>query len=294
MDFVEIAVAHIDGEAAEAVSEVFNRYGYGGAVTEAAAPDFDRITVRTVVPAEDEVLISEIEAVLALMGQALPGGLPQPQLRFISDQDWTEGWKRHFNVLHLGQRIVVKPSWHDYDPVPGELVLELDPGLAFGTGLHPSTHLCLRLLESWPLANLSVFDVGTGSGILAIAAAKMGARPVRAVDVDAVAVRVARENFSRNGVAVDSALGSAADANGLRWQVIVANILANVVIELMADLRAVLAADGRLVLSGIIADQADEVMAAARGHGLVLADRLVEEDWVALVVTPHPAPSPRP
>lgn len=286
MDFVEISVSPVDGEAAEAVSDLFNRYGYGGAVVEATAPDFHSLTVRTVVPAEDEAILREIEVVLTLMGTALPGGLPEPRLRFIGENDWAESWKAHFDVLHLSQRLVVKPSWREYQPAPGEVVLELDPGLAFGTGLHPTTQLCLQLLESWPLNGVSVFDVGTGSGILAIAAAKMGASPVRAVDVDGVAIRVARENFARNQVAVESATGSATSAGGRRWQIVVANILANVLIEVMPDLSAALTGAGRLILSGIIAEQEAGVIAACQAHALTIVDRRLDGDWVALVAAP--------
>ncbi|MFQ5612474.1 MAG: 50S ribosomal protein L11 methyltransferase [Anaerolineae bacterium] len=287
MDFVEISVCNIQGEAAEAVSNLFNQLGYGGAVVEAIAPDFRRVTVRTVVPAEEDAVLREIEVVLALMDKALPAGLPEPELRFVGEHDWAEAWKVHFHTVRIGRNLVVKPSWRDYHPEPEDIVIELDPGLAFGSGLHPSTQLCLRILESWSLPGLALFDVGAGSGILAIAAVKMGAGPVRAVDVDDVALRVARENFERNRVSVDSAVGSAADNGGRQWQIVVANILPHILIDLMADLARALAFDGRLLLSGIIASHEAEVVAAVQAQRLAITERESDGDWIALVVTPQ-------
>ena len=287
MDFVEITVADIDEEGAEAVSEVFNRYGYGGAVIETTTPDFSRITVRTVIPAEDDQLLQKIEITLALMGKALPMGLPDPQMRFIGENDWAESWKEHFHVVHIGQRIVVQPSWREYTSNPGDVVIRLDPGLAFGSGLHPTTQLCLHILQRMPLAGVDLFDVGAGSGILAIAAARMGARPVRAVDVDEIAIRVARENMARNNLAdIEAAVGSAGATGGRQWSLVVANILSNVLIEIMADLKAALKPHGRLILSGIINDQEQAMHDCLARHHLQILARHVAGDWIAFVVSP--------
>jgi ribosomal protein L11 methyltransferase len=288
MDFIEIAVVDSDGEAAETVSDLFNRYGYGGAVIETLAPDFDKVTVRTVISSEDDHRLREIEVLLTLIGQALPHGLPEPRLRFVGESDWADSWKAHFHVVRVGRHFVIKPGWRDYTAGFDDIVIELDPGLAFGSGLHPTTQFCLKLLEEIPLRGQGVFDVGTGSGILAIAAAKLGAAPVRAVDVDEVAVRVARENFERNGLAgrVETAVGSAENRGGRQWQVVVANILAHILIDLMPHLAAALAPEGMLILSGMIANQAADVIAAADEQNLRIVDRLEEDDWVALVAVP--------
>ena len=287
MDFIEIAIIGIDGEAAETVSELFNRYGHGGAVIEALAPDFDKVTVRTVIPGEDKPRLRQIEMMLALMSQALPQGLPEPRIQFVGKSDWAESWKEHFHVVRLGQRFVIKPGWRDYTPTSDDIVIEIDPGLAFGSGLHPTTQLCLKILEELPLPGKSMFDVGVGSGVLSIAACKLGANPIRAVDIDDVAVRVAIENFERNGLAgqVETAVGSAADNGGQRWKIVVANILAHILIDIMPDLAAALAPNGVLILSGMIAGQEAEVTAAARAQNLRLVDRRVEEDWVALITS---------
>ncbi|MEM7348414.1 MAG: 50S ribosomal protein L11 methyltransferase, partial [Chloroflexota bacterium] len=199
MDFIEITVEHINGEAAETVCELFNRHGYGGAVVETYPPTFETSTVRTVIPSEDDHRLQQIEMMLALIGQALPGGLPQPKLQFVGKSDWANSWKEHFHTLRIGERFVIKPSWRDFTAAPDDIVIEIDPGLAFGSGLHPTTQLCLKIFETLPLADKTIFDVGTGSGVLSIAALKLGASIVRAVDVDDVAVRVADENFERNG-----------------------------------------------------------------------------------------------
>ena len=286
MDFTEIAVIGINGEAAEIVGEVFNRHGYGGAVIEALAPDFDKVTVRTVIPREDTDRLREIEVLLALVGKALPHGLPEPRLTTVGESDWATGWKEHFHVVRIGRRFVIKPGWRDYTPTADDIVIEIDPGLAFGSGLHPTTQLCLKILEDMQLTDQRVFDVGTGSGILSIAALKLGAAFVRAVDVDDVAVRVALENFELNGVVdkVETAVGSADSAGNERWPLVVANILAHILIEIMPGLAAAVAPGGTLILSGMIAEQEADVRACAESHGLHVTDRRKEEDWVALVV----------
>jgi len=285
MDFIEIAVVGIDGEAAEAVSELFNRYGHGGAVIEALAPDFDRVTVRTVLPGQDDHGLRHLEMMLALIGRALPHGLPEPRLQLVGQSDWADSWKEHFHVVRVGRRFVIRPSWRDYLPSGDDLVIDIDPGLAFGSGLHPTTQLCLQIFEDMSWRKQSVFDVGTGSGILSIAARQLGAGQIRAVDVDEVAVRVAEENFARNGLAekIDLAVGSAADAGGQQWQLVVANILAHILVKLMPDLAAALAPGGQLILSGMIAEQEAAIKTAAAAQGLHIVDRRVEEDWVALI-----------
>ena len=289
MDFIEIAVNGINGEAAEAVSELFNRYGHGGAVIEAVAPDFEQVTVRTVIPSEDDQRLRHLEMMLALIGRALPHGLPAPRLQFVGQSDWANAWKEHFHVVRLGRRFVVKPSWRDYDPAADDIVIEIDPGLAFGSGLHPTTQLCLQIFEEMAWLGQRLFDVGTGSGILSIAALKLGAAAVRAVDIDEVAVRVARENLERNGLyerpgQIEVTVGSAADHGGRQWPVVVANILAHILIELLPDLAAALAPGGRLLLSGMIDEQEADVTARAAAQGLPVIDRRTVEDWVALVV----------
>ncbi|MDM8532381.1 50S ribosomal protein L11 methyltransferase [Anaerolineales bacterium HSG25] len=287
MDFIQVAINDINGEAAETVAELFNKYGHGGAVMEAYPPTFERATVRTVVPSDDPDRLHHIEAMLALIGQALPEGLPTPTLTSVGENDWAESWKEHFHVVRIGKHFVIKPNWREYEPQPEDILIEIDPGLAFGSGLHPTTQLCLEILEHTPLTDLSMFDVGTGSGILSIAASKLGVGQIRAVDIDDVAVRVATENFVTNGLpdTIQTAVGSAGETGGQQWQLVIANILAHILIAIMPDLATALAPGGQLILSGMIDEQENEVRAVAESHGLTVVGRHQQEDWVALVLT---------
>lgn len=287
MDFIEISVRDVDGEAAETVSELFNRHGHGGAVMESYPPYFDRLTVRTVIPADEVNQLDQIKAMLSLIGRALPNGLPEPGVTLVGQDDWAESWKANFHPVRVGQRFVIKPTWSEYETQPTDILIDIDPGMAFGTGLHPTTQLCLEILEQIDVTEQSFFDVGTGSGILAIAAAKLGASLVRAVDVDPVAVRVAEENFKQNGLTeqIEVEVGSVNRNGGQHWQIVSANILAHILSEIMPSLAAVLTPGGRLILSGMIVEQEVEIQTAVATHKLEVISRHVREDWVALVVT---------
>ena len=224
-----------------------------------------------------------LEEALWHLSQIRP--LPEPTYRRIAEADWAEAWKRHLRILHVGQRIVIRPSWLDYDPQEGEVVIVLDPGMAFGTGLHPTTQMCLMALEEHVRPGMSLLDLGTGSGILAIAGAKLGASRVLALDTDPQAVEVARENVRRNGVMGQVIVmeGSLDQADG-RFDVVAVNILAKVIVEMLAQgLAARLMPEGRLILAGLIADQEAEVTAALRQVGLEPIGRRQIDDWVGLV-----------
>jgi ribosomal protein L11 methyltransferase len=219
--WIELSVS-ADNEAIEAVSEVLARFGYnGGVVVEPAwtpgdeGPEFSYdatrpSTLRTYLPldAQSEETRQRIEQALWHLGQMRPVG--PLQLRTLEEEDWANAWKQHYSVLRVGQRIVIVPSWLEHAAAPDDIVLHLDPGMAFGTGLHPTTRLCLGLIEQHTRPGLRALDLGTGSGILAIALARLGARPVLALDNDPVAVKVAAENVARNAVAetVSVAVGS--------------------------------------------------------------------------------------
>ena len=285
MDFTQLSLEDIDGEAAEVVADVFNRYGYGGAVMESFPPDFRRISVRTVIPVEDHDSRQKIEIALALISQVLSYDLPPLKTAFVGENDWAESWKENFHVVRIGKRVVIQPSWRDYEAETDDIVIHLDPGVAFGSGLHPTTRLCLEILENYPLKAVDMFDVGTGSGILSIAAAKLGASPIRAVDVDDVAVRVAKENFELNGLPqIETGVGSAEANTGKQWSLVVANILSNILIDIMGDLKAALADDGQMILSGIINEQEQAMLDSLTKHRLKIQSRYVDGDWIALIV----------
>lgn len=221
MHWLELSVS-VDQEAAESVSELLARHGYnGGVVVEPAwlagdeGPEFSLdatrpVTLRTYLPLDPqaEETRQRIEQALWHLGQIRPIG--PLQVRALADQDWANAWKQHYRVQRIGARIVIVPSWLEYTAQPDDIVLQLDPGMAFGTGLHQTTQLCLRLLERYARPGQQTLDLGTGSGILAIAAAKLGAGPILALDNDPVAVEAAHDNVARNGVegVVQVALGS--------------------------------------------------------------------------------------
>lgn len=293
--WIEVGV-ETDGEGAEAVSELFNRYGIGGAVV---ATDFSHVltalddsedtgvvTVRTYIPAGEEGAEArrQLEQGLWHLSQLYP--LPQPIFRVLPYEDWATAWKKHFSILHIGRRLVICPPWLEYHPCPGEVMVELEPGMAFGTGLHPTTRMCLLALEEFVRPGIRVLDVGTGSGILAIAAARLGASSVLALDIDPIPVGVARANVAANGVAdrVQVKHGSL-DVVGIgTWQVILANITARPIIALLKEgLAHRLNSEGKLVAAGIIRDQMEEVQQAFTSQGLSISDCRQEGDWVTLI-----------
>ena len=285
MSWLETSV-QADGEAAEAVSEVFNRYGRGGAVLSTDFGDESGntavVTVKTYLPLDEEGRKTRrrIEEALWHLGQIYP--LPPPEFRELTEDDWANAWKKHYHVLHIGQRIVIKPSWQEHQPRPDEVVIELDPGMAFGTGLHPTTRMCLQALEEHLKPGAKVLDLGTGSGILAIAAAKLGAGSVLALDNDPLAVKAARANARANGVQnlVSVELGSLDKATE-EFELVLVNILARVIIELAAQgLVDRVRPTGLMIAAGIIEEQEAEVAAVLREHGLEIVERRQEKDWV--------------
>lgn len=332
-ELLEISVV-VDSEAAEAVSELFNRYnggGYeeeneageaagGGAVIEATGfDDFNqpidgefRMVVKTYIKPgrRGQEIRRQIEEGLWHLGRIYP--IPEPEIRVVREEDWAHAWKKFYKPMRVGKRVVLKPTWEEFTAEPDDLVIELDPGMAFGTGLHPSTRLCLAALEELIRPGDAVLDLGTGSGILAIAAAKLGAQYIVATDIDPIAVSVAQANLAVNGLAPIAANSSAGDLPAFtptgftptvevrqesvpagmagRFQVILANILAEVLVGLFdgkygnVPLAEPLAPGGHLVLSGIIEEKGEMVAAAAARHGLALVGRRQENDWLALVV----------
>lgn len=195
----------------------------------------------------------------------------------VRDEDWAENWKAFYHPKRVGERLVICPSWEKFEPRPEDVVVILDPGSAFGTGYHETTRLCLLALQEAKPG--TVLDCGTGSGILAIAAALLGADSVQAFDRDPVAVKVARENVEINHVRVE--VREAAEPPEGVFDTVVANITAAALIGLRDRLLA--ATGGRLILSGIIEERAEEVVEAFTGHGLELVQRHHEGEWVALV-----------
>ena len=202
----------------------------------------------------------------------------------VRDEDWAENWKQYYKPMRVGQRLVIKPVWEDYAPLEEDLVIDMDPGMAFGTGNHETTRLCLQMIEQTYRGGRAL-DIGTGSGILAIALAKLGARDVTAVDLDPVAVSAARQNVDRNGLSEQVAVlqgDLAQDVSG-SFSFVSANILADVVISLAEPLKPMLEEGANIVLSGIIKERRQDVLAAFDQAGYRYLDAREEGEWVALL-----------
>lgn len=211
--------------------------------------------------------------------------------RSVQEEDWAESWKQFFQVEHVGRGIVIRPTWRDYDARPGEIVLDLDPGMAFGTGQHPTTRLCLTALEQLAQPGIAVLDLGCGSGILSLAAVKLGCAAVIALDLETVAVEATRANARLNQVA--DRIRAERGSLGERWpladdqqaiaDVILANISATALVELAPLLAEALRPDGLLVGSGVVRERTDEVLVALAAAGLRTERLLAEAGWSAIV-----------
>ena len=205
----------------------------------------------------------------------------------VQDEDWADNWKAYFHTTKVGGLIVIKPAWEGYEASPDDIVIDLDPSAAFGTGTHPTTAMCIRELESLVKGGMRVFDVGTGSGVLAVAAAKLGAGEVIAKDYDRTAAKVAQENVERNHVEdkVTTGVSDLLKSFDGRADLVIANIIADIVIRLFDELDAHLAENGRLLASGIIDERVADVTEAALAHGFVI-DKVIEESgWAAMVIS---------
>lgn len=210
---------------------------------------------------------------------------PRVSTCWVAEEDWANAWRSYYQPTRVGQRLVIKPSWLEWSGKDDDLVIEMDPGLAFGCGTHVTTRLCLVLLEKHLLPGSTVYDVGTGSGILALAAAKLGAGQVTATDFDEVACRVALENVARNGLeeTVQVTCGNLLEQVEGRADLIAANIIADVIIPLAPAAAKALRPGGIFIASGIIRARSDQVREAMRAAGMLSRETLEEGHWVALV-----------
>jgi ribosomal protein L11 methyltransferase len=291
-----------DVEAVEAVSEILGRVATGGTTVE---PAFDLVEeglgarvdpsrpaiVRGYVPADDP---AASEAATVQVGEAL-GHLQAFGLRMIGelrtrvvrDEDWADAWKAYFPVLRVGRRVVIRPTWRRHRARTGDVVVAMDPGMAFGTGLHPTTRLCLAGLEPLAddgrLAEARVLDVGCGSGVLAIAAVLLGAASASGVDIDPIAIEATEANAARNDLTgrVTARVGRLPSGEP-PFDIVLANLIAGVLVPLAPALRDEMRPGGTLLASGIFIDREAEVRTAFESVGLVVGERTAEGDWVAL------------
>ena len=322
MKWLEFSIV-VTGETAEAVTDLFSQYSHAGgvAIQELAEPEDIRTgpqsltqTRRVRVAAYAPILENGDNGAIVAARQGLRDGLayldmitPVGELneRTIADEDWESAWREHFHPHRVGYRSVVVPTWRDYEPEPDDIVIRLDPGMAFGTGLHPTTQLCARELERRVEAGATVLDVGCGSGILSIIAARLGASRALGVDIDPVAITAAQDNVEHNGLSdvieiregtlpragQDPFSAARQDwpetviANG-GWDVVAANLTAEVLEELAAPLANAVRSGGILIGSGIITEKFDLAAYALMDAGLRLIDAVSDEsgDWRAVIL----------
>ncbi|MCD5415271.1 MAG: 50S ribosomal protein L11 methyltransferase [Clostridiales bacterium] len=308
MEWVEVAVK-TTYEAKEAVANILYDAGVNGIVIEDSIDfrfldnedsswdyvddsllekDFDDIIIKAYLPTTVDVL-EKIELIRQLVA-SLPLyniniGCGKINTINISEEEWSESWKKHFKPTKVGENIVIKPTWEDYTPKNSELIIELDPGMAFGTGTHETTIMCIKELEKTVLSGSIVLDIGCGSGILSIVSARLGASKVQAVDLDEVAVRVASKNVEMNKLEnlIVVKHGNLMDVVEGKADIIVANIVADIVMKLSGKISGFLNPDGVFIASGIIQKRVSDVIKTFERNDLTIVKTEKMGEWITIV-----------
>jgi ribosomal protein L11 methyltransferase len=290
----------VDPELAEAIAELLSRFVSNGVVVESGVTYNDaedegtpfgpvRVYGYLAIDENIEETHQRLEENLWHLGQIQ--SLPKASYKTIQDEDWMAAWKQHYRPIQIGKRLLILPAWLE-DPNNGRIAVKIDPSMAFGTGTHPTTQLCMEMLEATVTPGQTVIDVGCGSGILSIGAVKLGAKLALAVDIDTAAIRSTKENAEANGVLdkIETGLGSVSEIlNGgfslKNAPLVLANILAPVIIRLFdAGLADLIAPSGQIVLSGILAEQAQGVIEAGQAKGLIFIEQRQITDWVVILM----------
>lgn len=302
MDWKEISVV-TEGACAEAIAGIFHRLGSGGVVIEdpqaarqyVQKEQFDsgilsadflehNFVVIKAYFQEDRHIMDEVNNCLERVNQCFNTKC-RVYISEVRDEDWEESWKKYYHTFKVGRHLVIKPSWEEYKPEPGEVIIEIDPGMAFGTGIHASTRFCLNFIDEYLKGGESIIDAGCGSGILSIAAAKMGAKKITAFDIDETAVKVAWENVKLNRLdeVIEVKMGDVTEEN-LQQQsdIIFANITADIVNMFIPQAATVLKPGGYLFASGIVDSRLPGVEKQLQTHGFIVEKILTDVDWVGI------------
>ena len=296
--WVELSI-DTPAEFVEPLTQVFTEHGEGGVAIELPAghnpdegeraPVPERVTVTTYIPHDNRLEGRYARIDMAVRLVAHVGDVSELRVRVVEEEEWQESWKEHFHVLRIGTRTVIVPTWRTYEPRENDVVITLDPGMAFGTGHHPTTRMCMELLETHVQPGDRVLDLGCGSGILSIAAAKLGASKVFGLEIDPIAASVAVRNVRENGVQdivlTDEATLPHPQAATEEYDLLVANVSAKVITELAEHIVRVVTSGGTLIFSGILDKQQTEVIERMASLGVQFDDGLTDADWVALVGT---------
>jgi len=298
MNWLEVSLT-VDGELAESVADVLARFAPNGVTTEQGVIYNDAddvgtptgpITVRAYLEMNDQLQETQEKLNEALFYLGMIRPLPAPVYKQIADQNWMEAWKQHYKPIPIGQRLLILPAWME-SPELERIAIKIEPGMAFGTGTHPTTQLCLAFMEEYPdLTGYRVIDVGCGSGILSIAAIRLGASSALGVDIDEESINKSRENANINEVGDEFILGLGSVQEILdgkfefnKAPLVVANILASVIVRLFdVGLADLIEENGTIILSGILQEQEHIVGDAAQAKGLRMNERRQMGDWVAL------------
>ncbi len=285
--------------AEELVSQIFFDQGLKGVVCQVPLPDPVEGFGSDALPIPDETSISgylpdtessrEILTVIKKEAASLNAQNIRVTVRIsiVDQEEWAESWKEFFHVTRITDRMVIRPTWREFNPEPDDLVIDIDPGMAFGTGTHPTTAMCLALLEKHLIPSDLFLDVGTGSGILMIAAHKLGAHILTGIDNDEVAIRVASENLHKNKITQESFQMTVTTLDGLaqkEYDIIAANILAEVILEILPDIKKRLKKKGKAILSGIIRESLSNLLMGLKLNDLEVLETRTQGEWVALVV----------
>ena len=305
MKWCEISI-QTSHEAVELIAEIFRDLGASGVVIEdpelvndyitsgkwdytdiPIAKETEVVVEKAYLPVNGELegriqtLQQEIKALESRGVNTAPAVLTTAELQ---DEDWSDTWKQYFHTEKPGERVVIKPTWEEYEPKDDEVVIELDPGAAFGTGTHATTSMCIRQLEKLVKPGMTVFDVGTGSGILSIISAKLGAKNIQAVDYDDSVLKIVEENLEQNNVEdiISVAQSDLMQNVHGKAELVIANIIADIIIRLFDQLDEHLEKGGTLLTSGIIEDRIEDVLAAAEAHGYGVVERLENKGWACI------------